>query len=76
VKRISHLDETSTQFELFNLKQANDIKGFKPNKLFMTHMMPIGYSVSFSKTFLFGEEEGDSQNPQGLPLEVTHTPNS
>jgi hypothetical protein len=25
--------------------------------------------VSFSKTFLFGEEEGDSQNPQGLPVE-------
>jgi hypothetical protein len=29
----------------------------------------VRYSGSFSKTFLFGEEEGDSQNPQGLPME-------
>ena len=35
----------------------------------MTHMTSVGYSVSFSKTFLFGEEEGDNQNPQGLPVE-------
>jgi hypothetical protein len=35
----------------------------------MTHMKSIGYSVLFSKTFLFGEEEGDSQNPPGLPVE-------
>jgi hypothetical protein len=32
-------------------------------------MTSIGYSMSFSKTFLFGEEEGDSQNPQGLPMD-------
>jgi hypothetical protein len=69
VKSIAHLDEISTQFDLFNLKKANEIKGFNPNQLFMTHMTSVGYSMSFSKTFLFGEEEGDSQNPQGLPVE-------
>jgi hypothetical protein len=69
VKNISHLDEVSTQFDLFNLKKDNEIKGFNPNKLFMTHMMLVGYIVSFSKTFLFREEEGDSQNSQGLLVE-------
>jgi hypothetical protein len=29
----------------------------------MTHVTLVGYSMSFSKTFLFGEEEGDSQLP-------------
>jgi len=69
VKFIAHLDETSTHFDLFKLKQANEIKGFDPNQLFGTHMISVGYSASFSKTFLFGEEEGDSQNTQGLPME-------
>jgi hypothetical protein len=69
MKSISHLDETSTQFDLFNLDQANEIKGFNHNQLLITHMTSIGYSVPFSKTFLFGEDEGDSQNPQGLPVE-------
>jgi hypothetical protein len=68
-KRHYHLDEISTQFDLFNLKKENEIKGFDPSQLFMTHMTYVGYSVSFAKTFLFGEEEGDSQNPQGLPVE-------
>jgi hypothetical protein len=35
----------------------------------MTHMKSERYKVSFAKTFLFGEQEGDSQNPQGLLVE-------
>jgi hypothetical protein len=35
----------------------------------MNHMIYVGYSISFSNTFLFGEEEGDSQNPQALSIE-------
>jgi hypothetical protein len=69
VKSIARLDETSNQFDLFYVKQAYNIKVFDPNQLFMTHMTYVGYSVSFSKTLLFGEEEGDTQNPQGLLVE-------
>jgi hypothetical protein len=35
----------------------------------MKHMTSVGYSVSFANTFLFGEEEDDSQNPQALLIE-------
>jgi hypothetical protein len=35
----------------------------------MKHMTFVGYSVTFSNTFLFGEEEGDIQNPQALSIE-------
>jgi hypothetical protein len=51
VKSVSNLDENSTQFELVILKKDNEIKGFNPNQLFMTHMTSVGYSVSFSNTF-------------------------
>ena len=51
MKSISHLDENSTQIELFILKKDNEMKGFNPNQLFMIHMTSIGYSVSFSNTF-------------------------
>jgi hypothetical protein len=42
------------------LKEEDEIKGFDPNELFMKHMTSIGYNVSFSSTFLFEEEGGDS----------------
>jgi hypothetical protein len=62
---IFHLDEISTQFDLFNLKKKIEIKGFYPNQLFMKHMTLVGYSVSFSKLFLFGGEEGDRETLKG-----------
>jgi hypothetical protein len=35
----------------------------------MNHMIYVGYNVAFANTFLFEEEEGDSQSPQVLPIE-------
>jgi hypothetical protein len=69
VKNITHINEISVQFDQFNLKEANEIKGFDPSQLFMKHMTYVRYNVSFANTFLFGEEEGDSQNPQALSIE-------
>jgi hypothetical protein len=69
LKNNANIDEFSIQFDQFNLKKANEIKGFDPNQLFMKHMTLVGYSVSFANTFLFGEEEDDSQNPQALLIE-------
>jgi hypothetical protein len=45
------------------LKFANEIKGFDPNHLFIDHMTSVGYNTSLANTFLFEEEEGDSQDP-------------
>jgi len=35
----------------------------------LKHMTFVGYNVSFSITFLFEEEEGNSHNPQALSNE-------
>jgi hypothetical protein len=48
VKGITHINEISIQFDLFNLKKENEIKGFDPSQLFMKHMTSVGYNVSFS----------------------------
>jgi hypothetical protein len=69
LRNVVNIDEFSVQFDQFKLKLANEIKGFDPNQLFMNHMIYVGYSISFANTFLFGEEEGDSQNPQALSIE-------
>jgi hypothetical protein len=69
LKNAANIDEFSIQFDNFNLKKEYEIKGFDPNQIFMKHMAFVGYSVSFSNTFLFEEEEDDSQNPQALLIE-------
>jgi hypothetical protein len=69
LKSTTNINEFSVQFDQFNLKVADEVKGFDPNQLFMKHMIYVGYNVTFANTFLFGEEEGDSQNPQALPIE-------
>jgi hypothetical protein len=51
------------------LNKEDEIKGLDPSQLFMKHMISVGYNVSFSNTFLFREEEVDSQNPQALKIE-------
>jgi hypothetical protein len=69
LKNDANIDEFSIQFDNFNLKKEYEIKGLDPNQIFMKHMAFVGYSVSFSNTFLFEEEEDDSQNPQALLIE-------
>ena len=69
VKNITHINKIWDQFDHFNLKKENEIKGFYPKQLFMKHMTLVRYIISFSNTFSFRKEEGDSQNPQILPNE-------
>jgi hypothetical protein len=66
LKNTTNIDEFSVQFDQFNLNKVDEIKGFDPNHIFLKHMTSVGYNVSFSSTFLFEEEEGDSHNPQAL----------
>jgi hypothetical protein len=43
----------SVKFDQYNLKLAEEIKGFDPNHLFMDHILSVGYSVSFANSFIF-----------------------
>jgi hypothetical protein len=69
LRNVVNIDEFLVQFDQFKLNIVDEIKGFYPNQLFMNHMIYVGYSISFSHTFLFGEEEGDSQNHRVLFFE-------
>jgi hypothetical protein len=61
LKSITNIDEFLVEFDKLNLKLADEVKGFNPNQMFMNHMIYVGYSVSFTNTFLFGEEEGEAR---------------
>jgi hypothetical protein len=71
VKNISHLDEYTTQFDQFSLKEVQEIQGFDPKDLFLAHMFSIGYGSSFSKFVQLEEGGGDNQNPPEASLEIT-----
>jgi len=63
LKNTAKLMNFSVHFDQFDLKKENEIKGFDHNQSFMKQITLIGYNVSFSNTFLFGEEDDDSKNP-------------
>ena len=44
LKNTTNIDEFSVQFDQFNLKKEDEIKGFDPNQLFMKHMTSVGYN--------------------------------
>jgi hypothetical protein len=48
-------DEYASYFNQFNLKFAEEIKGFDPNNLFYHHMVAVEIN-----TLIFEEEEGGS----------------
>jgi hypothetical protein len=56
---ISNIYEFLVHFDQYNLNLVEKIKGLDPNHLFMDHMTSVGFIVSLSNSFLFGEEEGD-----------------
>jgi hypothetical protein len=63
LRGISKIYEFAVQLDQYNFKFANEIRGFDPNHLFMEHMTSIRYNTSLANTFLFEEEERDSQDP-------------
>jgi hypothetical protein len=71
VKKISHLDEYTTQFDQFSLKEVQAIQGFDPKDFFSAHMSLIGYGSYFSKFVQLEEGGGDNQNIPEASLENT-----
>jgi hypothetical protein len=63
---MNKIDEFANHFHNLNLKYIEKIIGFDPNRIFVEHMLTVGFSNSFIHTVL-GEEQ---DNHQGNP---THT---
>ena len=61
-RNINKIDEFVNHFNNVNLKYAEKIKGFDPNKIFIENMLSMGFSNSFIHTILNEEEEGNNQS--------------
>jgi hypothetical protein len=69
LRGISKIDEFVVRMDQYNLKFVQDIKAFIQTHIFIDHMTFFGFSNALTKTFVFGEEEGDSQDPPTLIAE-------
>jgi hypothetical protein len=45
------------------MRYAEEIKGFDPDHLFYNHIVAFGLIPSLINTLIYGEEEGDSHDP-------------
>jgi hypothetical protein len=62
LRNINKIDEFANHFNNVSLKYAEKIKGFDPNKIFVGHMLSVGFNNSFIQTVLSEEEEVNSQS--------------
>jgi hypothetical protein len=63
LRGISKIDEYASYFDQFNLKFAEEIKGFDLNHIFYNHMVLVGINSTLINTLTFWEEEGDDHDP-------------
>jgi hypothetical protein len=61
-KNINKINKFANHFNNVNLKCVEKIKGFDPNKIFVGHMLSVGFNNSFIQTILNKEEEGNIQS--------------
>jgi hypothetical protein len=62
-RNIKKIDEFVNHFQNVNMKYVENIKGFDPNKIFMEHMLLVGFSNSCIHTILSEEEENNLGAP-------------
>jgi hypothetical protein len=60
-RNLNKIDEIASHFNNVNLKYAEKIKGFDPNKIFLGHMLLVAFTNPFIQTILNEEEEGNNQ---------------
>jgi hypothetical protein len=70
LRNINKIDEFANHFNNVSLKYAEKIKGFDPNKIFVGHMLSVGFSNSFIQTVLSEEEEVNSQTLMYITLAI------
>jgi hypothetical protein len=61
-RNINKIDEFANHFNNVSLKYVEKIKGFDPNKIFVGHMLSVGFNNSFIQTVLSEEEEVNNQS--------------
>ena len=66
-RSMNKIDEFANHFQKLNLKYVENIRGFEPNKIFLEHMLTVGFSNSCIHSIL--GEEGD--NRLGTPAHTT-----
>jgi len=62
-RSMNKIDEFTNHFHNLNLKYTENIRGFDPNKIFMEHMLTMGFRNSFIHTVLGEEEDNNLGNP-------------
>jgi hypothetical protein len=62
-RNLNKSDEFANHFHNLNLKYAEMIKGFDPNKIFVEHMLTIGFNNSFIHIVLSEEEDNKLGTP-------------
>jgi len=60
---VNKIDEFVNHFHNVNMKYAERIKGFDPNRIFMEHMLSVGFSNAFIHTILSEEEDNNLGAP-------------
>jgi hypothetical protein len=63
LRGISKIDEYASYFDHSNLRYAEEIKGFDPSHLFYNHLISVGLNPALINSFVSGEEENDSHDP-------------
>jgi hypothetical protein len=51
LRNASKNNEYAVQFDQYNLKLENQVKGFDPQQYFKNHMTFVGFSVSYINTY-------------------------
>jgi hypothetical protein len=62
-RNIKKIDEFANPFHNENLKYAENIKGFDPNKIFLENMLSVGFNNSFIHTILSEEYNNNLGTP-------------
>jgi hypothetical protein len=72
-RNINKIDEFANHFNNVSLKYVEKIKGFDPNKIFVGHMLLVGFNNSFIQTIFNEEEEGKIQRTPVHNVSVLET---
>ena len=62
-RNINKIDECANHFHNLNLKFVEKVKGFDPKRIFLEHMLAVGFSNPFIHTVLGEEEDNNLGTP-------------
>ena len=63
LKNVNKIDEFAAHSSNFNLRYAEILRGFDPNKCFLQHLQTLGFNNSFFKKHLTKNRDTDDNAP-------------